>query len=101
MMSKHYWIKRGEFANQYDLEYTITPEQEYQAWHQGYEPITRKEAVKLCRAERDRRNNDPMFAGYADDRIWPFGVDRAVVHGSKAYEDSYGCGFVIEWPRLA
>lgn len=97
-MPKSYWIKRGEFANQYALEYTSTPEQEAQAWRQGYEPIKRVEAENLCRLERDREKYDPSFAGYGDNRVWPFGVDRAVVHGSRYYEDSRGNRFVIEWP---
>lgn len=95
-MQRHYWIKRGEFSNQYALEYTISPDQDYLAERQGYERIPMKEAIRLCRLERDREQNDRMFSGYADDRIWPFGIDRSVVHGSWYYCNSGG--YVIDWP---
>lgn len=96
-MSNRYWIKRGDFANQYWLEYTTTPEQDMRAESEGCERIKLKEAIRLCRAERDRRKYDPAFSGYADDRIWPYGVDRDSVYASRGYYDS---GFVIYWPNV-
>ena len=94
-MNSKYWIKRGDFANQYFLEYTRTPQQAIKAKEEGFEQITRKEAERLCRAERDRAKYDQAFSGYADDRIWPFGIDREIVYGSRYYTEP---GYVITWP---
>jgi len=94
-MNNKYWIKRGDFSNVYSLEYTRTLEQETEAERQGFERITRKEAEHLCSLERDRRKHDQMFSGFADDRIWPFGVDRGDVHGSRYITEP---GYVIPWP---
>ena len=73
-MSNKYWVKRGEFANQYSLCYTISQEQEAQAEDEGWERITWKEAKLLCRQERERRRNDYAFSGYADTHVFPFGI---------------------------
>lgn len=94
-MQNRYWIRRGQFSNEYSLCYTVSPEQEAEAVRQGWERTTRKEAERLCRMERDRSRFDSAFSGYADDRIWPFGIDRAVVHGSKYWMEP---GYVIYWP---
>lgn len=95
-MNNKYWVKYGDFANIYSLEYTRTPEQEAEAIRQGFERITLREAKHLCALERDRRKYDQAFSGYADTRIWPFGVDRGDVNGSRYYMES---GYVIPWPK--
>lgn len=59
------------YRNAYSLRYTETPEQDALAISQGYERITRRQAISLCRAERDRRKYDPSFSCYASDVISP------------------------------
>ena len=43
-MLKHYYVKRGEFANQYWLNYTSNAAQDRAAVAEGCERITYKEA---------------------------------------------------------
>ena len=70
-----YYVKRGDFRNQYSLVYTNSSISDEHAIADGYERITRKEAERLCVAERRRRKDDPSFAWYADAYIFPYGVD--------------------------
>lgn len=72
---RSYWIKRGEFSNQYGLVYCNSTIDEEKAQTAGYERITRKEAIAKCREERNRQKADPAFAGYADSYIYPFMLD--------------------------
>ena len=66
---KRYFVKYGDFRNQYALRYiegdTAAPD--------GWERITRKEAKALAKAERDRRKENPAFSGYADAEITEMG----------------------------
>ena len=69
---KKYWHKNTlGFSNTYDLVYTETEQEEQQALAEGYERITRKEAERLCAAERDREHWDSSFSGYASSVILP------------------------------
>lgn len=68
---KHYYIMRGPFSNVYALRYTVNSEQDAEAVQSGYERITRREAKALARRERERRELNPSFSGYADAEIWP------------------------------
>ena len=70
-MKKYFKQNYLNFSNTYDLVYTETQEQEKQAITKGYVRITRKEAERLCRAEIDRRKEDPAFSGYASTEILP------------------------------
>lgn len=70
---KRYFIKHGDFANVYDLVYTTSPEDSAKAMAEGYEQITRREAEAKCRAERQRRKDDPSFAYYAPACVCPYG----------------------------
>lgn len=46
---------------------------------QGYERITRKEAIAACVAERKRAKENSNFSGYADSYIYPFMQDYSHV----------------------
>lgn len=89
---KKYWVERGEFANEYSLVWTDggnKPEGE------GWERVTRKEAARLCRSERARREYDASFAGYADTLIYPYAwgeedIERWETYGDNAKLDE-GC----------
>lgn len=70
-MKKYFILYTRDFSNTYDIVYAETPEQEQQAVAKGYERITRREAERLCRAEMDRRQDDPAFSGYASAEILP------------------------------
>ena len=72
-MNKYYIKYTRDFANTYALVYTETATEEEKAAAEGYQRITRKEAERLCRAERYREQYDPSFAGYASDVILPYG----------------------------
>lgn len=77
---RHYYIKRGSYANTYSLRWTDSAEGAAAAERLGYERITRAEAIQHARAERDRQKFDPSFAGHADNRVYPlYTIDR---HGS-------------------
>lgn len=68
---KKYFVKYGDFGNAYSLRWA----EQGDNIPEGWEPITRKEAEKLARAERDRRKDNPAFSGYADRYIAPFEPD--------------------------
>lgn len=62
---KRYYIRYPRnFANEFDLRYVDSAEAEQEAIRQGYERITKKQAIEKCRAERWARKNDPAFSGY-------------------------------------
>lgn len=72
---RKYFVKYGEFRNTYAVCYVENESEEAQAIEQEMERITRKEAEMLCARERERRKENPAFAGYAPDIILPFGYD--------------------------
>lgn len=78
---KNFFVKSGDFANCYSLCYTTdgsTPE--------GYERITRREAERLAAAEARRRKEDPSFAYFADQYIFPYSApERYVDYGETDY----------------
>lgn len=74
MKRKYYVIYTDNFANTYDLVYT-TPETEH-LLPDGAERITRNEAIRLCRAEIDRRKYETSSSGYADTHVWPVHATR-------------------------
>lgn len=60
------------FGNTYWLRYVTSKADFEKAKNEGYERITRKEAIYLASAERYRRNNDYAFSGYASESIYPW-----------------------------
>lgn len=73
---KRYFIKQGDFSNVYELVYITDQAEEEAIKAEGYERITREEAIKKAKAERERMEFEPMNAGYADSHIWPFSKVR-------------------------
>lgn len=74
---RHYFIRLGSFANNYSLRWTDNATDDAVAERLGYERITRAEAIRKARAERERMRLDPSFAGYADSRVYPlYTIDR-------------------------
>lgn len=68
---KSYFVKYWEnFANTYHLAWTEKSNEDA-ALAAGYEKISRKKAIELCAAERQRRKDDYNFSGYSDSRIFP------------------------------
>ena len=68
-MKKYYIKNKRGFANTYLIVYTETKIQDEKAEKEGYERISKIEAEKLCKAEKDRRKYNPMSAGYASVKI--------------------------------
>lgn len=67
-MKKAYYINYyRDFSNTYNLCWTWEDEPAPEGWQR----ITRKEAVQKCKAERQARRDDPAFSGYADAYIYP------------------------------
>lgn len=58
-----------DFANEYSLRYTVGGADLSAA--DGWERITRREAERLARTERERRRWKPSRSGYADAHIYP------------------------------
>ena len=72
---KTYYIKYPrDFANEYDLCYCETSEERKKAEENGWERISRKDAINNCRMEERRRECDPSFAFYAPTQIIPFSL---------------------------
>lgn len=69
----HYY---RDFGNTYNLFYTENAEETKAAIESGYERITRKQAIELCRAEIRRRKDNPAASGYADSAIYPFSAGQ-------------------------
>lgn len=74
-MKKHYFVKHGNFGNVYSLRWADNKNDIETAEKRGYEQITRKEAIQLCRDERHRRANDRAFSGYADAMVYHISHD--------------------------
>ena len=68
---KHYYVRYGEFRNQYSLAWADTIKDGNRLKAAGFVPITRKEAENKARQECDRRAFDPNFSGYADMAVKP------------------------------
>lgn len=86
---KKYFVKYYGYSNVYDLVYTQNEEQEKQAEKANYERISRKQAEKLCAREKDRREYDQAFSGYAPIKIVPIDFD-------SEKEDMYSSRFTID-----
>lgn len=57
-----------DFANEYSHRYTVGGAE--LSTDDGWERITRREAERLARAERERRRWEPERSGYADADIY-------------------------------
>jgi len=94
MKHNYYVCRYNNFSNTYCLYHApagfLVPE--------NWERITRKEAEALARAERQRRENDPAFSGFADASIYPhdFDQDTENIYSSKFVRDG-----VIIWRKEA
>ena len=71
-MKNEYFIKRGNFRNEYLLLFTENADQSLDLRNQGCERITRKEAVQFCIDERKRQRSNPDFSGYASASVYPY-----------------------------
>ena len=92
----NYFVKYDNgFSNAYGLCYapagTSTPE--------GWERITRKEAIKLCTEERERRRDNASFGRYASDQILPLDVVM-LPHGAYIDVDYTYHGYIVPHDRI-
>lgn len=88
MEKKKYFVVYGNFGNQYQLFWTLdsgirpnAPDYmrkfntaEFLKQYPNAERITRKEAIRLAREERERRRVNPSFAYYASKDVVPYGA---------------------------
>ena len=74
---KQYLIKYPRnFNNEYSLRWAEKGSPEAaEAIAEGYEPITRAQAIEKCRTERWARKTDPSFSGYGSSIIIPYGYE--------------------------
>jgi hypothetical protein len=70
-MNKYFVKNTLGYANTYDIVYTKNADEEHTAIENGYERITRRDAIDLCRAELDRIKYNPNFSGYSSTVILP------------------------------
>lgn len=85
-----YFIKRGDFSNQYSLAYTTDGTEP-----KGWERITREQAETMARDEDRRRREEPSFSGYADSYVWPYNMD-GMPGVSQHFTDA---DQIIDWAR--
>ena len=98
-MRRQYYIHYYKnFGNTYDLIYADT-EDDLTLIPEDAERITRKEAEAFCSRENYRRKCDPSFSGFADNMIYPVGLDS--YKRSDIYNDHrfYRNGYI--WERSA
>lgn len=89
---KKYYIKYGDFANIFVIRWVDTIEDEEAAIGEGFERITRKEAIEKCKNEREKvKRGEHKFA---DTIIVPFlpaeirncnGLDMDVLRTKDGY----------------
>ena len=89
-MKKYYIHFTRDFGNTYDLYYCECPE-DYAALPSDARQITRREAERYCRDENERRRSDPMFSGYATNKIYPAADDID--------PDAYVPGYIVPRTR--
>lgn len=77
---KRYYIIHGDFRNQYKLFYAENTADELELIASGAINIPRIDAIRYAREERNRRKDDPAFAYYADDRIYPLNTRYNPAH---------------------
>lgn len=75
-MRKYYVNYYRDFSNTYTLRYTETHDQDALAISKGYERITRRQAISLCRDELYLRKYNPSCGGYASPCILPIDYDE-------------------------
>ena len=69
---KQYFVKYSRnFGNTYALRWADNAADVATLTAEGYDRITRADALRLARDEAIRRRDDPAFAYYADDHIYP------------------------------
>lgn len=69
---KHYFVKyTRNFGNTYALRWADKAADIATLTAEGFERITRADALRLARDEAIRRRDDPAFAYYADDHVYP------------------------------
>ena len=90
---KKFYVCYGDFGNCYSLSYCETKE-DFDALPKCAERITRQEALRLARAESDRRRYDPNFSCYADALIMP--ALHRYQYGNR--NDLRRCGRI--WERI-
>lgn len=70
-MKQYYVQYYRDFGNTYTLRWADNAADIAALTSEGYERITRAKALWLARQEAIRRRDDPAFAYYADDHIYP------------------------------
>ena len=84
MTKRIYFIRWGQFRNQYDLAWADTDEDKTLLSRIGFSRTSRKEAERLAREERWRRVFDQAFSGYADNAVYPAGYYSAKVQNGPS-----------------
>lgn len=90
---KQYFVVPGDSANSYKLLWS-EPADEFGLLlnHPKAKKITKKEAVRLAKAERQRRREDPSFSGSADEYVYPYGANPWALNAfGRFITDSSGC----------
>ena len=95
-MRKYYVRYYSDFANTYHLRYAETPEQNALAISQGFERITLKDAIALCRRENFRRRYEPSSSGYGASVILPIDYDDSVEAPWECNRHYCKVGYVIQ-----
>lgn len=82
---KQYFVSYyRDFGNTYTLLYAECPE-DFAALPENAERITRREAIQLCRDEKERRKYDQSFSGYASTIITPAAGDCLELDTQNGY----------------
>lgn len=88
-MKKYYVRYPRNFANEYSLVWADSEHPMPDPEDNGWERITRKQAIYLAASEADRRKTDVNSSGYADDYIFPWWIEGTY---EEIYHPKYGYG---------
>lgn len=95
--TNNYFVKYDNgFGNAYGLCYAPAGAPAPEGW----ERITRKEAIKLCVEERDRVRDNPAFGGHASTKILPLDV-AMLPHEAYIDVDYTYHGYIVPHDRIA
>lgn len=91
-MKKYYVRYPRNFANEYSLVWADSEHPMPDPEDNGWERITRRQAIRLAAAEADRRKTEWNFSWHSDQYIFPWWIECL---WEEIYHPKYGHAFRV------